>query len=154
MARWLSTVRACLDQGRRPVSRQTPGAIGASKELIESTAKVVLSERHVAWSNRDDLAALVNRSQESRSSAREGQAKAVAGLRVSQYSHEFGHRVEAPCRGGGSHADALRDGRASGFNSPCTQRPARASHELGLNSRMPGHWEELRGNYRCDFQYR
>jgi hypothetical protein len=40
-------------------------AIGSAKELIESTAKLVLDERGVTYNKGDDVVALIHRSQES-----------------------------------------------------------------------------------------
>jgi hypothetical protein len=38
--------------------------IGSAKELIGSTAKLVLDQRGVAYSNNDDVTALIRRAQE------------------------------------------------------------------------------------------
>jgi hypothetical protein len=50
------------------IQRSLPGdlerAIGSTKELIESTAKLVLDDRSVAYSKNDDVTVLIHRAQE------------------------------------------------------------------------------------------
>jgi Abortive infection C-terminus len=55
-----------LDRISAAIERDDPAqAIGSAKELIESTAKLVLRERHVTYSDADDLPALVLKAQQS-----------------------------------------------------------------------------------------
>lgn len=55
-----------LDRISAAIDRDDPAqAIGSAKELIESTAKLVLRERGEPYSDADDLPALVLRAQQS-----------------------------------------------------------------------------------------
>jgi hypothetical protein len=59
-----SGIQAELERIRRSVTEHPDDAIGAAKQLIEATAKVVLKERGQPVSDHDDLADLVKRSQQ------------------------------------------------------------------------------------------
>lgn len=59
-----SGIQAELERIRRSVAEHPDDAIGAAKQLIEATAKVVLKERGRPVDGRDDLADLVKRSQQ------------------------------------------------------------------------------------------
>lgn len=59
-----SGIQAELERIRRSVAEHPDDAIGAAKQLIEATAKVVLKERGQPVDDRDDLADLVKRSQQ------------------------------------------------------------------------------------------
>ena len=53
-----------LDRIRRSVDNDPAQAVGSAKELIESTAKVVLLERGTTWDERkDDMPALITKAQ-------------------------------------------------------------------------------------------
>jgi hypothetical protein len=58
-----TAIHAALQRIAGSVDTDPALAIGTSKELIESTAKVVLSECGEPWSDKDDIAALVRRAQ-------------------------------------------------------------------------------------------
>lgn len=60
-----SGIQAELERIRRSVSEHPDDAIGAAKQLIEATAKMVLKERGEPVNDHDDLADLVKRSQQS-----------------------------------------------------------------------------------------
>ncbi|WP_221762251.1 abortive infection family protein [Nonomuraea sp. WAC 01424] len=60
-----SGIQAELERIRRSVAEHPDDAIGAAKQLIEATAKIVLKERGEPLSDHDDLADLVKRSQQS-----------------------------------------------------------------------------------------
>ncbi|NJP90904.1 abortive infection family protein [Nonomuraea sp. FMUSA5-5] len=60
-----SGIQAELERIRRSVAEHPDDAIGAAKQLIEATAKIVLKERGESLSDHDDLADLVKRSQQS-----------------------------------------------------------------------------------------
>lgn len=53
-----------LHRIRGAVERDPALAVGSAKELIESTAKVVLVERGIAWDDRDDVPSLIRKAQQ------------------------------------------------------------------------------------------
>lgn len=58
-----SGIRAELDRVRKALPDDPGGAIGAAKQLIEATAKVVLTERNEPFDEHSDVPELVKRSQ-------------------------------------------------------------------------------------------
>src|ERR1039457_6522374 len=59
-----AAIQEHLDRIRRSVDSDPALAVGSAKELIESTAKVVLLERGLTWNDRkDDMPALVSMAQ-------------------------------------------------------------------------------------------
>ena len=60
-----SVIRSHLKRIQAAVENDPELAIGSAKELIESTSKLVLNERDVAFTKDDDLSQLTNRAQES-----------------------------------------------------------------------------------------
>src|ERR1035437_3094058 len=59
-----AAIRDHLDRIQRSIGGDPAAAIGSAKELIESTAKLVLTARGHPFSDRDDLPKLVNRTQQ------------------------------------------------------------------------------------------
>jgi hypothetical protein len=59
-----SVIQAHLTRIQRALAIDPELAIGSAKELIESTAKLVLDQRGVAYDKNDDIIALIHRSQE------------------------------------------------------------------------------------------
>jgi Abortive infection C-terminus len=59
-----SAIREQLDRIQRAIADDPALAVGSAKELIESTAKVVLAERGVAVSDKADLPELVKQAQQ------------------------------------------------------------------------------------------
>jgi hypothetical protein len=52
-----------LDRIRRAVADDPPLAVGSAKELVESRAKVVLTERNIPFDDKADVPALVSEAQ-------------------------------------------------------------------------------------------
>jgi Abortive infection C-terminus len=59
-----SAIREQLDRIQRAIADDPALAVGSAKELIESTAKVVLAERGLPVNDKDDLPKLVRRAQQ------------------------------------------------------------------------------------------
>jgi hypothetical protein len=59
-----SVIRGHLNRIQRALPGDPELAIGSAKELIESTAKLVLDERGVSYDNDDTITALIHRAQE------------------------------------------------------------------------------------------
>ncbi|MDT3441639.1 hypothetical protein [Pseudofrankia sp. BMG5.37] len=64
MAELPSAIREHLDRIQRPVIDDPALAIGSAKELIESTAKVVLTERGLLVDEKADVPALIRQAQQ------------------------------------------------------------------------------------------
>ncbi len=79
-----SGIHAELERVRRSVALHPDDAIGAAKQLIEATSKVVLVERGQPMSDHDDLSDLVKRSQQ------------ALGLNPRQSSTSAGHVAVDP----------------------------------------------------------
>ncbi|OZE78246.1 hypothetical protein CH305_17050 [Rhodococcus sp. 15-649-2-2] len=69
-----SAIEAHLDRIQRALPGDPEQVIGSAKELIESTAKVVLNAQKIAYTKDDSIKALINRSQESLGLAASGVA--------------------------------------------------------------------------------
>jgi Abortive infection C-terminus len=59
-----SVIQTHLTRIQRALAIDPELAIGSAKELIESTVKLVLDQRRVAYDKNDDIVALIDRSQE------------------------------------------------------------------------------------------
>ena len=59
-----TAIRTALQRISNSIESDPALAIGTAKELIESTAKVVLTECHESWSDRDDITDLIRRAQQ------------------------------------------------------------------------------------------